>query len=107
LERELPIRIKIFRTLEGVALAVQRGKAERVKPSSIVGDTVTFDFIVRAAERKGGGAPNILGPHAFGTPNDRFFYVCAGRGAGQFGTPWRDARRSRPRESLGSLWNKR
>jgi hypothetical protein len=88
MERELPIRITIFRTLEGVALAVQRGKTELLKPSRTDGDTVSFDFAVRAAERKGGGEPNILGPYAFGTPNDRFFYVGAGAGAGQRGTPW-------------------
>ena len=89
MEYELPIRITIVRTLEGVKLAVQRGKSELIPPSQVDGDTVSFDFIVRAAERKGGGAPNILGPYAFGTPNDRFFYVGAGTGAGQWESPWR------------------
>jgi hypothetical protein len=89
MEVELPIRITIFRTLEGVALAVQRGKTERLKPASVKGDTVTFEFMVRAVERKEGGAPNVLGPYAFGTASDRFFYIGAGTGAGQWESPWR------------------
>jgi hypothetical protein len=59
-----------------------------LKPSSIIGETVTFNFTVRAAQRKGGVAPNLLGPYAFGTPTDRFFYVCVGRSAGQWNSPW-------------------
>ena len=87
--REHPIRIRILRTIEGVRLAVQRGEVELLAPAEVDGDTVTFEFMVRAVERKSGGDPNILGPFAFGTPNDRFFYVSAGASTGQHGTPWR------------------
>lgn len=88
MERELPIRIQIVRAIQGVALAVQRGKSELLEPSSTIGETVTFDFTVRAARRAGGGGPNLLGPYAFGPPADRFFYVRVGTLAGQWSSPW-------------------
>ena len=88
MDRELPLRITVLRRPHGVAFAVQRGKAELLEPAAVSTDAMVFDFIVRVAPRKGGGAPNFLGPYAQGTPADRFVYVNAGTAAGQVGSPW-------------------
>lgn len=57
-------------------------------PSKIGAQSLVFDLSIRVAERKAGGAPNVLGPYAQGTPDDRFLYVNSGTMAGQQDTCW-------------------
>jgi hypothetical protein len=86
-ERELPLRIVVVRPPRGVAFAVQRGRDGLLAPSEASGDdALAFDFTVRVADR--GGAVNVLGPFAQGTPADRFIYVNSGTMAGQPDSPW-------------------
>ena len=88
MEREIPLRVTVLRTPPDVRFAMQRGKSERLAPTRCGAATLTFDLNVRIAERRGGGAPNVLGPYAHGTPDDRFLYLCSGTAAGQLNTPW-------------------
>src|SRR3954464_13176446 len=88
MDRELPLRIVVLRPPPGVTVAVQRGRAELLAPAAASDDALVFDFTVRVAARKEGGAPNFLGPYAQGTPADRFVYVNSGTAAGQLGSPW-------------------
>jgi hypothetical protein len=85
-ERELPLRITVVRPPRGVAFAVQRGRDGLLPPTGASDDALVFDLTVRVADR--GGAVNLLGPFAQGTPADRFVYVSSGTSAGQPGSEW-------------------
>ena len=85
---QIAVRLTVMRIPPGVGFAVQRGKCELLPPSRATADTLVFDFKVRIAERKGGGAPNVLGPYAHGKPDDRFLYLNSGTSVGQVGSPW-------------------
>lgn len=88
MDREVPIRIIVVDPPPGVTFAMQRGKDELLPPSKIGAQSLVFDLSIRVAERKAGGAPNVLGPYAQGTPDDRFLYVNSGTLAGQQDTGW-------------------
>jgi uncharacterized protein DUF5990 len=88
MDREIALRLTVVGIPPGVAFAMQRGKFELLPPTRATGDTLVFDFKVRIAERKGGGAPNVLGAYAHGTPDDRFLYLNSGTSVGQIGSPW-------------------
>ncbi len=88
MDREIALRLTVVGIPPGVAFAMQRGKFERLPPTEATADTLVFEFTVRVAERKGGGAPNVLGPYAHGKPDDRFLYLNSGTSAGQLGSPW-------------------
>lgn len=88
MDRELPIRITVLRVPAGVTFAMQRGKDELLSPARVDGESLVFDLSVRVVERKGGGPPNVLGPYAHGTPDDRFLYLNSGTLAGQEGSSW-------------------
>jgi Family of unknown function (DUF5990) len=85
---ELPIRVIVLRTPQGVTFAMQRGKNELLSPSRANAKSLVFDLNVRVSERKGGGPPNVLGPYAHGKPADRFFYLNSGTMAGQRDSCW-------------------
>jgi hypothetical protein len=88
MEHDLPIRVTVLHPPKGVTFAMQRGKDELLPPSKVSAESLVFDLSVRVSQRKGGGAPNILGPYAQGKPDDRFLYVNSGTLAGQENTPW-------------------
>lgn len=88
MECELPIRITVMNPPPDTAFAIQRGKNELLAPLTANAKSVTFELSVRISERKASGGPNVLGPYAQGTPDDRFIYVNSGTLAGQKDTPW-------------------
>ncbi|HSU17469.1 DUF5990 family protein [Longimicrobium sp.] len=85
-DRDLPLRIVVVRPPMGVAFAVQRGRDALLPPTRASAGEIVFDLTVRVADR--GGAVNVLGPFAHGTPADRFVYVSSGTSAGQAGSCW-------------------
>ena len=93
-ERTLPLRIVVRRPPPGISFALQKGKsdadgkAELLPPSKSSGDSLAFDFSVRVATERTGGAPRFLGELTQGPPNQRFVYLNSGRLAGQTGTQW-------------------
>jgi hypothetical protein len=93
-EIEIPLRITLHRVPPGVRFAMQKGKGgaqghpELVAPSRTSPDSISFDFGVRAAEAKRGGAVRFLGEFTQGPPEKRFVYVNSGQSAGQTGTFW-------------------
>jgi hypothetical protein len=87
-ERMLPLRITVLHPPAGVTLAVQRGRSDLLPPARQSQDAAVFELSVRVAPRVEGGAPNLLGPFAHGTPVDRFLYVNWGTAAGQPGSRW-------------------
>lgn len=87
-EAELAVRITVRRPPRGVALAVQRGRAELLEPSHSTPDAVVFDFSVRVGTTQAGAPPRLLGPLTQGPPAARFVYVNSGSCAGQPSSPW-------------------
>jgi hypothetical protein len=88
---ELPIRIVVEDPLPGLAIALQRGKAEKatlVPPSSRSADAVVFDLDVTVDGRLPDGRPRLLGPCVQGPPEARFVYLPLGRYAGQADSEW-------------------
>lgn len=85
---ELPVRIIVRRPPPGVALAVQRGRAELLEPSERTGDAVVFDFRVRVREMTAADGPRFLGEYAQGPPAARFVYVNSGTSAGEAASCW-------------------
>lgn len=88
MERELPIRITVLRPLRGVAVQVQRGRADLLPATTVSDEALTFHFTVRVREREPNGPPNFLGEFTQGRPQDRFIYVNAGARAGQPDSCW-------------------
>ena len=87
-DQELAMRITVRRPPSGVAIAVQRGSAELLEPSSRSPDACVFDFTVRVVASSTGDLPRLLGPFTQGPPLARFVYVNTGQRAGQPASPW-------------------
>jgi hypothetical protein len=88
---ELAIRIVVEDPIPGMAIALQRGKAEKatlVPPSSRSPDAVVFDLEVTVDGRLADGRPRLLGPCVQGPPEARFVYLPLGRYAGQADSEW-------------------
>jgi hypothetical protein len=88
---ELPIRIVVEDPIPGMAIALQRGKADKatlVPPSSRSADAVVFDLEVTVDGRLADGRPRLLGPCVQGPPEARFVYLPLGRYAGQAASEW-------------------
>jgi hypothetical protein len=82
-QREITILIQCrdlpgvrFGERTAVRLGIQKGP-EVVDDVPAEGDRVTLQATLRIGGRKT-GEPNFLGPYAFGTPEDRFLYLCWG-----------------------------
>lgn len=86
MKHEIPIRIRVLRSLAGVTMKVQRGKDELLPPSEVLAGAITFEFEISADLTM--EAPNFLGKYAQGPKDQRFIYVNSGRYAGQAGTCW-------------------
>ncbi len=87
MERELPIRITVVRPVLGVAVQVQRGRADLLPATTVSDEALSFDFTVRVRQQPN-GSPNFLGKFTQGRPHDRFVYVNAGARAGQRDSCW-------------------
>lgn len=76
MKHDIPVRIIVKRPLAGVAMLVQRGKDEFLKPRSKSVEQLIFDFelTVDTTETR----PNFLGPYAQGPKDARFVYVNSG-----------------------------
>ena len=88
MDRELPIRVTVIEPPLDVTFAIQRGKDELLPPSKVGARSLVFDLSIRVADRKAGGALNVLGPYAQGKPDDRFLYLNSGTMAGQRDSCW-------------------
>jgi hypothetical protein len=88
---ELPIRILVEDPVPGLAMALQRGKADKatlVPPSNRSSDAVVFDLEVAVDGRLPDGRPRLLGLFVQGPPDGRFVYLSVGRYAGQADSAW-------------------
>ncbi|HPF61358.1 MAG: hypothetical protein KC544_11510 [Gemmatimonadetes bacterium] len=85
---ELPLRIEVTNPLPGVALVLQSGKDGSVPPTATSSAKVTFDFTVRVDLPDDDGTPTFYGPFTQGPPHGRFVYICVGKRAGQYASPW-------------------
>jgi hypothetical protein len=86
--RDLPIRIVVEEPVPGLAMALQRGKAEHVPPARVSATAVVFDLAVTVEGALPDGRPRLLGPFVQGPPAARFVYLAVGRYAGQADSPW-------------------
>lgn len=82
-EEVLTLRITLVQPPEAVTFRLQEGKSGLVPPTRVEDDALHFELNVRVGKRPDGG-PNFLGPFIFGTPTERFVYICSGTYAGQF-----------------------
>ena len=73
--RDLPGRR--FAERENVHLGLQQGKAVVDEVPADIAEA-RFRFSLRVRENPKTGRPNLLGPHAQGTPAARFVYLCWG-----------------------------
>jgi hypothetical protein len=88
---ELPLRIVVDDPVPGLALALQRGQAERASLISLTrqqADAVVFDLEVTVHGSLPDGRPRLLGPFVQGPPGARFVYLSVGRYAGQADSAW-------------------
>jgi hypothetical protein len=80
-EHNLVLRIEVVDPPAGLTFRLQEGKDRYVPPIRVEDGAVRFELTVRVGSRPDGG-PNFLGPFAFGTPTERFVYICSGTYAG-------------------------
>jgi hypothetical protein len=81
------LRIVVRHPLPGVELRLQRGRDQLVPPVAQTPEAATFELVLEALERSGGGMV-LRGAEAQGTPAKRFVYINAGTYAGQADSPW-------------------
>ncbi len=81
-----------------ISVGIQQGK-EVVQGAQLPAESVSFEAELRVGNEPTDERPNFLGPFAFGTPQERFLYVCWGEiGLGG----WRGFRRAKlPLNGLG------
>lgn len=87
-KREVRLRIRVVGSPPGVTLCLQRGRDERIPPTTSDTAEIVFDLTARVDERTEGTDVNWLGPFTQGPRDKRFVYVNSGRTAGQFMSPW-------------------
>ena len=75
------LRIKLVEPPDGFAFCLQKGKgakSERLAYAIAEGKGLTFELDVDVRKSNKSGVANFVGPFAQGTPDARFFYLCAG-----------------------------
>lgn len=75
------LRIKLVEPPDGFAFCLQKGKgaqSERLDSVIAEGKDLMFELDVDVRESNKSGVANFVGPFAQGTPDVRFFYLCAG-----------------------------
>jgi hypothetical protein len=85
---ELSLRIVVEDPVPGLAIALQRGKADLAPPASQSAAAIAFDLEVTVDGRRPDGRPRLLGPYVQGPPDKRFVYLCVGKYAGQAESEW-------------------
>ena len=81
----LALRITVVDPPSNILWALQLGKEEIVKPSSITKNRISFDFAVEVVEDDSKGAFRLRGHAVQGRPGNRFVYLRMGAYAGQAG----------------------
>jgi hypothetical protein len=84
---ELRLRITVVGPPAGVALRMQRGRAELADAVASSADALVFEFPVAVADAAK-TPPRFTGPFTQGPADGRFVYINVGTSAGQFGSPW-------------------
>jgi hypothetical protein len=83
-EQEISLRVVLEKPPAGVAFGLQLGSGNNYttvqqQMSGTADLSFQFSLKVKAGDN---GSPNFLGPHAQGTPTDRFVYIDIGTYAG-------------------------
>jgi len=86
MKHEVTFRVIVTDPLPGVAMNVQRGKDELLRPSESTADRLVFEFEISIDPTN--DPPNFLGKYAQGPKDARFVYVNSGTYAGQHPTMW-------------------
>ena len=82
MQHSLPLRIKLVEPPPGFAFCLQKGKgekSERLDYQISEGKDLVFELDIDVRKGKKRGVANFVGPFAQGTPDVRFFYLCAGQ----------------------------
>ena len=82
----LALRIIVLDPPPNIWWALQLGKDEMLKPSSVTKSRISFDFAVEVIDGGPKGAFRLRGPAVQGRPGERFVYLRIGTYAGQTGT---------------------
>jgi hypothetical protein len=85
-KESVALRIIVVDPPPNVLWALQLGKDEIVKPSSVVKGRVSFDFALEVVNGGPRGSVRLRGPAVQGRPGERFVYLRIGTYAGQKGT---------------------
>jgi hypothetical protein len=89
----LALRITVVDPPANVLWALQLGKDQLAKPSSVATTRIAFDFTVEVVDDPSNDGIRLRGPAIQGRPGGRFVYLCSGTYAGQLDTPF--ARRAK------------
>jgi hypothetical protein len=88
MDKRIPLRITLVNPPKGVQFCLQKGKDELVDVVLSTGKNIEFSLGLRVRENAKTGSPNFLGEFVQGTAEQRFFYICVGKYAGQENTEW-------------------
>lgn len=83
----LQLRLIVVDPPAGVTMAMQRGKDALVPPTTIIENSLLFEFSVTVADDTTTPV-RLTGEFTQGPANERFVYVNSGTLAGQVGSPW-------------------
>ncbi len=81
----LALRITVVDPPPGILWALQLGREDVVKPSSVTKNRISFDFTVEVVEGDAKEPLRLKGPAVQGRPGKRFVYLRMGAYAGQPG----------------------
>jgi len=89
LPEPLPLRITVVDPPPNILWALQLGRDELVKPTSMTKTRICFDFTVEVVAE--GTGVLVRGPAVQGRLGEKFVYLCIGAYAGQADSPggWR------------------
>jgi hypothetical protein len=82
----LSLRITVVDPPRDIIWALQLGRDELVKPTSITTSRISFDFTVDVVEDSSAAGLRLRGPAVQGRAGGRFVYLRIGLYAGQVGT---------------------
>lgn len=88
---EVTFRIVLVEPPKGVEFALQLGKSAAsslAQRQSSAGSELRFEFALPVVMAEGSDGPDFRGPACQGPKGKRFVYLCSGRSAGQFSSPW-------------------
>lgn len=88
---EVNFQIVLLAPPKGVDFALQLGKspaASLAQKQNSAGNELRFEFPLSIVMAEGSEVPDFRGPACQGPKGGRFIYLCSGRSAGQFHSPW-------------------